>query len=88
MASTLLRSFVKGCSWEFISFILTFVVIYAIYGDFQSALGFSLALTIFKTFLFFLHERIWKTIRWGKYPYTASFYKKNKNGTKKRKGKK
>ncbi|MDD5193605.1 MAG: DUF2061 domain-containing protein [Candidatus Nanoarchaeia archaeon] len=74
MASTLFRSFVKGCSWELISFIITFIVVYAIYGNLQSALGLSLALTILKTFLFFLHERIWKKISWGKY-YDTSFYK-------------
>lgn len=78
MGSTLLRSFIKGCSWELISFTLTFTIIYALYRNFESALGVTIALTIFKIFLFFLHERVWKKIRWGKY-HEHSLYMKKKN---------
>lgn len=69
MASTPFRSFIKGVSWETISFVITLFAIYSIYGNFISSLKFSIVLTIFKVFLFFGHERIWKKIRWGKYHY-------------------
>jgi adenylylsulfate kinase len=67
MPSTLQRSFTKGIIWESISFILTLIAVYAIYGDFKASLNFALVLTIIKIFLFFIHERIWKMIKWGKY---------------------
>jgi adenylylsulfate kinase len=67
MASIPLRSFIKGVCWETVSFILTLFAIYWIYGNFLSSLKFSLILTAIKIFLFFAHERFWKTIRWGKY---------------------
>jgi len=67
MASIPLRSFIKGVCWETISFILTFFAVYLIYGDFLNSLKFSLALTTIKILLFFIHERLWKKIRWGKF---------------------
>ncbi len=67
MSSTRIRSFVKGLCWETISFILTFIAVYIIYGDVITSLEFSLALTTIKILLFFAHERLWKKIRWGKY---------------------
>lgn len=67
MASMLMRSFVKGVSWEAIGFIITLFAIYIIYGNFLSSLVFTLILTVIKVFLFFVHERLWKKIRWGKY---------------------
>jgi uncharacterized membrane protein len=67
MASTPIRSFVKGISWETITFVITLFAIYLVYGNFITSLKFSLILTIFKIFLFFIHERLWKKIRWGKY---------------------
>ncbi len=67
MASIPLRSFIKGVCWETVSFILTFFAVYIIYGDIIASLEFSLVLTAIKIFLFFVHERLWKKIRWGKY---------------------
>jgi uncharacterized membrane protein len=67
MASTPIRSFVKGVCWETISFIIILLAVYIIYGNFLSSLKFTFVLTVFKIFLFFVHERLWKKIRWGKY---------------------
>lgn len=67
MASTPIRSFVKGVVWETVSFFLTLLAAYWYYGNFLSSLKFSLILTFVKIFLFFANERIWKKIRWGKY---------------------
>jgi adenylylsulfate kinase len=66
MGSTYQRSFLKGFSWEFISFVITFIIVYIAYGDFSNSLLFSLILSLIKIGFFFLHERFWKTIRWGK----------------------
>lgn len=67
MASTPVRSFVKGISWETITFVITLFAVYLIYGNFIGSLKFALVLTVIKIFLFFAHERLWKKIRWGKY---------------------
>ena len=66
MGSTYERSFVKGVVWESISFIITFIVVYLIYGNFKTSILFSIGLTSMKSVLFFIHERLWKKIKWGK----------------------
>jgi adenylylsulfate kinase len=66
MGSTYKRSFIKGFSWEFFSFIITFIAVYLAFGNFKISLGFSLILSLIKASIFFVHERIWKTIKWGK----------------------
>lgn len=67
MASTYERSLVKGIVWEGFSFIITLVAIYIMYGDFAGSLKFTLWFTLVKIILFFVHERLWKEVRWGKY---------------------
>jgi adenylylsulfate kinase len=66
MPSTYRRSFLKGAIWEVIAFIITTFIIYFIYGNFSDSLKFSLFLTAVKIPFFFIHERIWKKIKWGK----------------------
>jgi len=65
--STLERSFIKGIIWEGISFILTALFVYLVYGNIIRAVQFSLVLTLIKVVLYFVHERCWKMVRWGKY---------------------
>ena len=66
MGSTFERSFFKGIVWEIISFILVLIAVYMIYGNLKISVLFSLVLTAIKIPLFFIHERIWKSIKWGK----------------------
>jgi uncharacterized membrane protein len=66
MGSTYKRSFIKGFSWEFFSFVITFIAVYIVFGNFKVSLGFSLILSLIKASIFFVHERIWKTVKWGK----------------------
>jgi adenylylsulfate kinase len=67
MPSTYERSLVKGVVWEGFSFLITLAAIYAIYGNFNLAIKFNLVLTAVKMILFFIHERAWKDVSWGKY---------------------
>jgi len=67
MASTYERSLIKGVIWETFSFLITLTAVYLVYGDFRLALRFNIVLTFIKMFFFFLHERVWKDVRWGKY---------------------
>lgn len=66
MGSTYKRSFVKGLIWELIAFFITFIAVYITFGDFKTSLGFSFVLTLIKALIFFVHERVWKKIKWGK----------------------
>lgn len=65
--STWERSLVKGMVWEFFSFLITAAAVYAVYGNIGASLKFSLALTLVKVLLFFVHERAWKEVDWGHY---------------------
>ncbi|MFA5724163.1 MAG: DUF2061 domain-containing protein [Candidatus Pacearchaeota archaeon] len=67
MPSTYKRSLVKGIAWEGFSFIITFIAVYLFYGDFTLSLKFAILLSLIKVILFFIHERAWKNVRWGKY---------------------
>jgi adenylylsulfate kinase len=66
LGSTFERSFVKGVVWEFISFLIAILIAYLYYGDFPDSIKFALILTVIKIPFFFIHERAWKKIRWGK----------------------
>ena len=66
MGSTYERSFAKACIWELISFLLILLAIYILYGDLDYSFRLSLILTLIKIPLFFIHERVWKSVKWGK----------------------
>ena len=66
MASTYQRSLVKGIFWEIISFIITTIPVYIFYGDIITSLKFSIILSLIKIIFFFIHERAWKGVKWGK----------------------
>jgi len=66
MGSTLERSFIKCMCWEIISFFLTLLVIFLLYGNIIISLKITIILTIIKMPIYFIHERIWKRFKWGK----------------------
>lgn len=66
MGSTFERSFIKGCIWEFVSFMIAFIIAYLIYGNLTSSIKFAVILTLIKIPFYFIHERVWKMIKWGK----------------------
>ena len=66
VTSTSKRSFVKAISWEIISFIITLIAIFIVYGDLEMSLKFTLVLTTIKIIFLYFHERIWKKTSWGK----------------------
>jgi adenylylsulfate kinase len=67
MSSTNQRSFLKGVIWEIISFVITALIVYWFYGSIGTSIKFSLILTLIKIPFFFVHERLWKKVKWGKY---------------------
>lgn len=66
MGSTPERSFIKGICWEIISFLLTLLVVYILYRNILLSLKITIILTLIKIPLYFIHERVWKKIKWGK----------------------
>ena len=66
VTSTPERSFIKGILWEGLSFILTLLVVYLLYNDIRISIKITIILTLIKIPIYFIHERIWKKIMWGK----------------------
>jgi adenylylsulfate kinase len=66
---TLHRSIVKTISYRVVILILDFAAIYLFTGKIKIALGFMIVSNIYTTLGYFLHERIWDKIKWGKIIY-------------------
>jgi uncharacterized membrane protein len=65
-AETLQRSIVKTVSYRAVILILDFISIYLFTGKIKLAVGFMVVSNIYTTIGYFLHERIWTKIKWGK----------------------
>jgi len=61
-----LRSLSKSLTWRVIALITTFVSIYAITGKLEFALQGTILTNIINFILYYLHERIWDKIQWGR----------------------
>ena len=60
------RSVVKGVTWRLIATTTTVVVVYLFFGRLDLALATGLLESVLKIGLFWLHERAWFKVRWGK----------------------
>ena len=60
------RSLVKAISWRIIGTTETFLISWAITGKLQTAGGIAGLQAIVSTLLYWYHERVWLTIKWGK----------------------
>lgn len=60
------RSLVKTISWRLTGSGATFLISYLIAGDFAIAGTIAMIQLMSNTVLYFLHERIWNKIRWGR----------------------
>lgn len=63
------RSLAKAVSWEVFSFFLTALIVYLFTGDFNFTARLTITCQWIKVFFFYVHERIWHQIRWGKDDY-------------------
>jgi len=66
---TLRRTIFKTISYRVVILILDFTSIYIFTGQTKVALGFMIVSNIYTTVGYFLHERIWDKIKWGKIAY-------------------
>jgi len=60
------RSLVKAITYRSVIIVLDFSAIYFLTGKTNVALGFMIISNIYTTAAYFIHERIWNKIKWGK----------------------
>lgn len=60
------RSFIKALSWRAFGTLDTIIISWIIAGDLTIAFSIGLFELITKTFLYYFHERVWNSIKWGK----------------------
>lgn len=68
------RSLTKALTFRILALIADFVIISKITGRNDVAFGIMIISNFSSTILYFLHERIWNNVSWGKHKHT--------NGTK------
>jgi uncharacterized membrane protein len=62
------RSVVKGISWRFFGTMDTILLAFLWTGDYTKAFAIGGAEVMTKVLLFWLHERLWLKVKWGKRP--------------------
>ena len=60
------RSFIKAVTWRVTGTIDTFILSYIITGKAKLALAISGMEIFTKVFLYYVHERVWNKIKWGR----------------------
>jgi uncharacterized membrane protein len=60
------RSLAKAVSWRFTGSIDTFIISFIITGRLSLAAPIALTEMVTKIFLYYLHERAWSFVRWGR----------------------
>lgn len=63
---TNIRSIVKGISWRVIASMTTMTIVYLFFGRIDLAIATGLIETGFKLSLYWVHERMWFKVRWGR----------------------
>ncbi|MGA9799065.1 MAG: DUF2061 domain-containing protein [Terriglobales bacterium] len=69
---TLARSIAKTATYRVLIMILDFSTIYLFTGKVKIAVGFMVASNVYTTVAYFVHERIWDRVKWGKTIYKLS----------------
>ena len=60
------RSIVKAITWRTLGTLDTIAISYVLTGEFGTAVSIGGIEIFTKMFLYFFHERLWNTIKWGK----------------------
>jgi uncharacterized membrane protein len=60
------RSLAKSLTWRVIAIVSTLLIGYALTGSWAFALSLTLVSNVINFVLYYLHERIWLGIDWGK----------------------
>ncbi|HLV42103.1 MAG TPA: DUF2061 domain-containing protein [Brumimicrobium sp.] len=60
------RSLAKAVSWRILGTLDTILISWLISGELTVAFSIGLFELLTKTFLYYFHERLWNSIKWGK----------------------
>jgi len=63
---TNIRTVIKGLSWRFFATATTVIIVYVFFGRLDLAIAAGIIETISKVFLYYIHEKMWQKVRWGK----------------------
>lgn len=66
MNSSQKRSWVKSITWRIVATISTFVIGYALTSSWTFATSLTLISTLINFVLYYIHERIWLQVKWGR----------------------
>jgi uncharacterized membrane protein len=66
MSDTSTRSIAKALSWRITGSGATFLISYLISGNFNVAGSIASIQLVANTILYFLHERVWNYVKWGR----------------------
>ncbi len=66
LSETPVRSIMKSASWRILGTIDTILISWIITGEISVAFSIGSIELATKMILYFFHERIWNTIKWGK----------------------
>ncbi len=60
------RSFIKTITYRIVIIISTLIIVYIFTGNVTITLGVTFITSLANTILYYLHERLWNNIYWGK----------------------
>jgi adenylylsulfate kinase len=63
---TNIRSIAKGFSWRIFATMVTIIIVYIFFGKLDLAIAAGVIESVSKVFLYYIHEKFWQKIRWGK----------------------
>lgn len=60
------RSISKALTWRALASLATFIISYSLTGDLTAATGIAAVQVVVNLFLYYVHERIWNKVDWGR----------------------
>ena len=60
------RSLAKAITWRIIAFVVTIAAVYIYSKDIKQSLVIGISANTVKIFLYYIHERIWNRIKFGR----------------------
>jgi len=60
------RTLVKTITWRVVALTTTIIVVYAYSGDVKGSLVIGVGANFIKMFLYYVHERMWNRVRFGR----------------------
>lgn len=66
MKDTRKRSISKAITWRILATITTMVLVFVFTGEWKLSLGVGVLDVVIKLLLYYGHERIWNSVKWGR----------------------